>query len=187
MAKKTSKKKNKRGGRDKILGEVATTLISILVGAIVESLIERLLQPTPSHNIDDDEDSARHQHSKILESSDRDRSDAKDRHHPIKNVVSKLANNVGQVQLTRKELLEAVSSFAKKPTFNLDDVSDILKNITKRAVESSINPVGNEAEVVFEGVTDTLRNITNTIDLNDTDRSDKKDKKKNKKKKKKKS
>lgn len=178
---KTSKKKKRRGG-GKIFGDVTTTLISILVGAIVESVTERLIQQLSSHNIDNDEHSDRHHNNEVPQ----------ERHHThhnpiIKNSLSELRDRVGNVKLTRKDLLEAVSSFAKDPTFNLNDVVALLKDVTTRAVTSSINTVGNEAGVAFEGATDTLKNVTNTLVLNDTDTFDKKDKKKTKKKKKKKS
>jgi hypothetical protein len=192
MAKK-NKKKNKRGGGTKILGEVSTTLISILVGAIVESLIERLLQQTSSHNIDDNKDSDRHHSNKTLESGNLDRDRPQERHatnhNLIKNVVSRLVNNVGQVKLTRKELLDIVSPFVKESTFTLNDVVATLKNGTRRAVQSPINSVvANEAEMIFPGVTETLKNVTSTIALNDTNNiADNNGKKKNKKKKKKKS
>lgn len=192
MAKK-NKNKNKRGGGTKILGEVSTTLISILVGAIVESLIERLLQQTSSHNIDDNKDSDRHHNNKALESGDNTHYRAKEpkptERNLVKNIASRLVNNVGQVKLTRKELLDIVSPFVKESTFTLNDVVASLKNGTRRAVQSPINSVvANEAEMVFPGVTETLKNVTNAIALNDTDNiSDNKGKKKNKKKKKKKS
>lgn len=181
MAKTKSKKKNQRGEAN-IFGNAGTTFLTILVGAIVESVVERLLQQVSSNNsnnIGDDNSDSSEVKSEVQQHRDRARD------NPIKTVVSKLRDNVGNAKLTRKELIQVVRSFAQDPTLNLTDVVDTIKDVTRQAVQSSINNIGNEAEVAFEEATGTLKNVTNAIEPNDIDTSGKKDKKKGKKKKKK--
>jgi hypothetical protein len=174
---KTKVKHNKRKGGKGLLGGVlgnaGATVVSMIVGAIVEVAVQKLLDKAVSTQTADDERNSQDSHS------------AEKHHHndTFKSTTSTLENNFDDVKLSLKDAIEAVSSLTNENTPSLKGLVDNLKDVVLNSVERSKNTVKDKSKLAMAGVAGTTQNIVdNFIEApNKQKKKEKKNKKKDKK------
>jgi hypothetical protein len=171
---KTKVKHNKGNGGKGLLGGVlgnaGATVVSMIVGAIVEVAVQKLLDKAVSTQIADDDRHSQDSHS------------AEKHHHndTFKSTTSTLQNNFDDVKLSLKDAIEAVSSVTNENTPSLKGLVDNIKDVLLNSVERSKKTVRDKSKLAMAGVADTTQNVVD--DLIEAPDKQKKKEKKNKKK-----
>jgi phage-related protein len=163
------KKKGGRGFLGGVLGNAGASIISMIIGAIVEVAVQKLLDKAVNTQTTDDDRISKESHST-------------EKHHshsaPVKGTTSTLQDNFDDVKLSLKDAIEAVSSVANENTPSLKGLVDNIKDVILNSVERSKSTVSNKSKLAFENVAGTSQNVVdNLIEVPDKQTKKKKNKK----------
>lgn len=191
MAKKKSKKKHKKEkGTKKKDSQISSALdqsniknlgimfASLLIGQIVESAIERLLQknssPTTSTSVPETPQNG--SEATTLSHSIP---------HPVASSVLTLDQESGASQLELKDVVEAVRVAVQEMTPTLDDVVHELKTSAWQSVQQAVRTAETKTGIAVKGAVSSAKSLMENLNPNETSILNKPSKKKHKKNKKK--